>query len=57
MKNIIEDLKAKKDCSFLVKKKVEKDVIEDTMNISNINNKSMWLITKMLLMNTTRKVK
>ena len=41
MKNIIEDLKTKKDCSFLVKKKVEKEVIEDiSMNASNVNHKS-----------------
>jgi len=40
MKNIIEDLKSKKDVSFLTKRNVEKEVSEDlTMNHSNVNAK------------------
>lgn len=47
MKNIIEDLKAKKDCSFLAKKKTEKENNEDvSINVSNINNKCIIIIIK-----------
>ena len=40
MKHIIEDLKNKKDLSFLIKRKLDKEVNDDTtMNFLNINNK------------------